>query len=91
MANLPARPYRKSDAERLEINLASVCEMLDKFHMTPQDLLSGLRYQEPARSTGRKVWRRPQRLAGRMKYISAIPQKALNGPMGRTSPPSRFV
>ena len=42
--NLPSRKYLKNDSDRLELNVASVEAMLAKFRLTPQDLLTGLRY-----------------------------------------------
>lgn len=47
MANLPSRRYTRSDADRLELNVASVKSMMAKYHLTSQDLLTGLRYSTP--------------------------------------------
>ncbi len=40
---IPARPYTKSDATRVELNVQSVLKMMDKYHLTTQDILTGLR------------------------------------------------
>ena len=45
--NLPPRKYLKSDANRLELNVSAVESMLAKYRLTPQDLLTGLRYRTP--------------------------------------------
>lgn len=47
MANLPSRRYTRADADRLELNVASVKSMMAKYHLTTQDLLTGLRYSTP--------------------------------------------
>jgi len=41
---LPSRKYLKNDSDRLELNVSAVEAMMAKFRLTPQDLLTGLRY-----------------------------------------------